>query len=650
MSVYFRAFSQGLKPDENLTLSEWADKYRILPSKGAAEPGRWRTARTPYLKEIMDCLSPQSPVRRVVFQKSSQVGGTEILINFFGFIAQKVGGPMMIVQPTIELAERFSKQRIAPMIEETPELRDLIAPARTRDSGNSILLKEFRGGVLVIAGSNSATSLRSMPVRFLACDEISAYAKDVGSGASLEGDPVSLAEKRTQTFSRRKIFLNSTPTSKDDCRIEQEYNRTDQRRYFVPCPHCSEMQWLKFRQLKWEDGNPRTARYECEKCGERIEEWQKTRMLAAGEWRATAYCEDPLVRGYHISALYSPLGWKSWAEIAEEFLKSKSDPALLRSFINSILGETFEEEYAAKLGADGLKARAELYDPNSIPDEVLALTAGVDVQDNRMACTIYGWGRDEECFSLFHQEIFGDPARPEIWKQLDEVLLREYKHNSGIMMNVAVAAIDTGGHFTHETYGYVRERKRLAPKTFIIGIKGQSQRNKPAIGSAVKVDINYKGQKLKAGVELYPVGTDTIKSTLYGRMKHNEPGPGYVHFHASLPDYYFEQITSEKQVTRFVKGFPIREWTKRDGVRNEALDCFVYAYAAMQFLYLRYNRATIWDQLEKKLHEKGVTVSTHEVTKEPEKNEQPKETPLRKAAPAPTLFPNAGSGGFINRW
>jgi phage terminase large subunit GpA-like protein len=317
VNVYTDSFAEGMRPDPALAVSDWADQFRVLPSKGAAEPGRYRTARAPFLREIMDCLSPSSPVQRVVFMKSSQVGGTEMGLNWLGCVIHMYPAPIMIVQPTIELAERFSKQRVAPMIEETKALRDLIAPSRTRDSGNSILLKEFRGGVVVMAGSNSGVSLRQMPVRFLFCDEVSGYEPD----ADGEGDPVSLAEKRTQTFgARKKIFLNSTPNIKDLCRIEFEYLRTDQRRYFVPCPHCQAMQWLKWGQLKWDEGLPNTAWYQCENCNGPIEELHKTRMLAAGEWRATSPLTDPLVRGYHISALYSPVGWKSWGECASEWL------------------------------------------------------------------------------------------------------------------------------------------------------------------------------------------------------------------------------------------------------------------------------------------------------------------------------------------
>jgi phage terminase large subunit GpA-like protein len=651
--TYAIAFAEGLRPDPTLTVSEWSDRYRILPSKGAAEPGRFRTSRTPYLREIMDCLSPSSPVSKIIFIKSSQVGGTEMGLNWLGSIIHLYPAPMMIVQPTLELAERFSKQRVQPMIDETPELAELIKPSRSRDSGNSTLLKEFRGGILVMSGSNSGVSLRQMPVRFLFCDEISGYEAD----ADGEGDPVSLAEKRTQTFGvRAKVFLNSTPKIKGTCRIEFEYEKTDKRRYFVPCPHCGEMQWLKWKQVKWDEGQPETVHYICEINGCVIREYHKTKMLTSGEWRATS-TGTPTVRGYHISALYSPLGWKSWAAIVMEFLDAvekqrAGDPELLKAWVNSILGETWEEEYAAKIGAEGLRARAELYEPNVAPEGVLALVAGVDVQDNRLSVSIWGFGRGEEAWLVARPVIFGDPARPDVWKQLDDVLFSKYRHALGYDMQIFAAGIDTGGHFTHETYGYVRERKGRG--TFVLAVKGQSQKGKPAIDQAKKVDINFRGQKLKWGVDLYPVGSDTIKSTLYARFKLDTPGPGYVHFPAFVSDEYFEEITSEKKVVRFIKGFPVTEWTKPAGRRNEALDEAVYARAALEFLFTKHHRKTVWDQLERKLHAQGITVEppaseAPEQTSEPNKTNAATDSPLKNAKVARNI-PKRRSGGFVSRW
>lgn len=584
---------ESLRFETELTVSEWADAHRVLSSKASAEPGPWRTDRTPYLREVMDCLSTTSQVQRVVLMSGAQVGKTEAGSNFLGYVISHAPGPMLLVQPTVEMAKRLSKQRLESMINETPCLRDKIAPARSRDSGNTLFAKEYAGGILLITGANSATGLRSAPCRYIFLDEVDAFPLDVDG----EGDPVTLAERRSTTFSRRKIFMTSTPTVKDFSRIESEFMVSDQRRFYVPCPHCGVMEWLKWPQLKWEDNDPKTTLYECEHCGERFSESHKTQMLTAGEWRPTAP-GDGKTAGFHLSSLYSPLGWKSWEEIVEDFLRAKGDAPRLKTWVNTILGETWEEDFASKVSANVLLDRCEHYTPGVLPDGALALTVGVDVQDNRLAVSVWAWGREEEGWLLDHQEIYGDPSRPELWKQLDEVVLREWEHERGMKLRPDVVAIDSGGHFTAEVYQYARERGRQG----VVAIKGSSQRGKAPIGKASKVDVNFKGKVLKNGAQVYPVGGDTIKTTLFGRLKHNEVGPGYLHFHMKATVEYFEQLTAEKQVLRSNRnGFPQREWVKKPNARNEALDCLVYAYAAVNLMYQRYDRRTIWDQLEKRL-------------------------------------------------
>ena len=595
--IYRAAFRDGLKPDPDLTVSQWADKYRMLSNKASAEPGPWRTDRTPYLKEIMDCMSANSAVQKVVFMAGAQLGKTEGINNVVGYMIAHAPGPALFVQPTIEMAKRLSKQRLDSLIHETPCLAEKVAPARSRDSGNTMFSKEFPGGILLLTGANSATGLRSAPCRWVLLDEVDAFPSDVDG----EGDPCALAERRASTFSRRKIILTSTPMVKDTSRIETEYLASDQRRYYVPCPHCEHMQWLQWKNLQWRDGDPRTAAYVCESCGTHIQEHYKSEMLRKGEWRATATSQDARTVGFHLSSLYSPLGWKSWEEIVGEFLRAKNDAPLLKTFVNTVLGETWEEETGAKLGADGLSERAEFYAAGEVPDGASILTAGLDVQDNRVAIGLYAWGRDEECWLVSHTEIYGDPAGQKLWDQVDDLLSRDYPHANGGRVKVAAVGCDSGGHYTSEVYAYARGRKGKG----IFALKGQSVRNKPPIGKPSKVDINYKGQVLKNSAEVYPVGTDTIKSTLFGRMKHNEPGAGYIHFHAEAGQEYFKQLTAEKQVVRYVKGFAIREWKKKAGDRNEALDCFVYSYAALHFLYMRFNRSTIFEQFERAVTDKN---------------------------------------------
>ena len=616
-NAWREGFLDGLRPEQPLTVSEWADQYRKLSSKASAEPGPWRTDRTPYLREPMDCLSSESPVQRVVMMFAAQTGKTEAGSNWLGYVIDHAPGPMLCVQPTIEMAKRLSKQRLESMITETPVLAAKIAPARSRDSGNTMFSKEFSGGIMLMAGANSATGLRSAPCRYLFCDEVDAFPADVDG----EGDPVSLAERRTTTFARRKILLTSTPTVKDFSRIEAEYERSDQRRFYVPCPSCNAMDWLKWGQLKWADGRPETAQYQCEHCGERFAEMHKPAMLRGGEWRATAP-SNGRTAGFHLSGLYSPLGWCSWEQLVDDFLRAKGDAPALKSFVNTRLAETWEEDYAAKVSADGLLARRLDYKPGTCPAGVVLLTGGVDVQDNRLAVSVWGWGEGETGWLVWHQELMGDPTQTEVWEQLDHVLATEWETECGKHLKLAQVAVDSGGHCTHEVYRYVRDRGSRG----VVAIKGSSRRNSPAVGKGSKVDVNWRGKVIKRGVTLYQLGTDTIKTTLFGRLRHNETTGG-LNFGLAADDEYYRQLTSERQALRYHRGFPIREWVKKAGDRNEALDCAVYGYAAMLIYGRRMNKATMWEQLRVQL-------------------EEGKKAPLRsRKQPAP-----AAAGGFVSNW
>tara|TARA_Y100001973_G_scaffold50639_1_gene75125 strand:+ start:386 stop:2269 length:1884 start_codon:yes stop_codon:yes gene_type:complete len=582
---------KNLQFEPDITVSDWADKNRILSGKASAEPGAWRTSRTPYLKEPMDCLSATHPIQRVVLQFGAQLGKTEAGSNWLGYVISTAPGPMLMVQPTVEMAKRLSRQRLEGLINETEVLSELVAPPRSRDSGNTMFSKDFPGGIMVLTGANSATGLRSMPCRYIFLDEIDSFPADLDN----EGDPVTLAEKRSMTFSRRKILMTSTPTVKDMSRVEMEYLQSDQRRFFIPCPKCKEMQWLKWSQIKFENNDPKTVKYECEHCKERFEEKHKADFLEKGKWLPTAP-SDGKTAGFHLSGLYSPLGWKSWEEIVSEFLLAKGDAPRLKSWCNTVLAETWEEDYAAKVGAETLMERVEVYEPEVIPEKAVLLTFGVDVQDNRLAISGWAWGRGEEGWLILHQEIYGDPGSSELWKQLDKIVLKPYPHELGGGFRADVIAIDSGGHFTNEVYAYCRERKKFG----VIAIKGASVKNKPPIGKPSRLDINWKGRAIKGGIELFTVGTDTVKTTLFSRMRHNDEGEGFLHFHHKLDIEYFNQLTAEKQVIRYVKGFPVREWVKKPSARNESLDTMVYAYAGVHRMYQRKDRRTIWDQLEER--------------------------------------------------
>ena len=593
------ALRDGLRPDPALTVSEWADRYRVLSQRASSEPGRWRTRRTPYLKEIMDCLSPASSVRRVVFMKGSQVGGTECGNNWIGYVIHQAPGPMMAVAPTVELAKRNSKQRIEPQIEDSPALRDRVKAARSRDSGNTILSKEFPGGVLVLTGANSAVGLRSMPARYLFLDEADGYPGD----ADGEGDPILLAERRAATFQRRKVYLVSTPKTKGLSRIEREYEDSDRRKFFVPCPQCGGFQTLTFDGLTWPEGQPEAAAYCCEHCGSLIDESRKTGMLEAGEWRPTPREGAPdngpdgvpgrgRTAGFHLSSLYSPVGWFSWVDAAAMFEAAKKNPDLMRGFVNTVLGEPFEEAHEAPEW-HRLYERRETYRIGTVPRGGLFLTAGADVQKDRIEVEVVVWGRDKESWSVDYQVLDGDTARPEVWDRLDQVLARDWPRHGGGTLPIRALCIDSG-YATQDAYAWVRKHPQAVwgpagaaarqPRT-AVAVKGQ-ERDVALLLGVSKADAGGR----RRGLRVWSVSSSVAKGELYRWLKLERPTdealeqgagypPGYCHF----PQYgeeYFRQLTAERRVIRIHKGFPRASWEKDPSRRNEALDCRVYARAA----------------------------------------------------------------------
>jgi phage terminase large subunit GpA-like protein len=576
-----------LRPPPQLTVSEWAERHRMLGSRASAEPGPWRTSRTPYLKDVMDALSAVHPARRVVFMKGAQVGATESGNCWLGYIMHHVPAPVLAVQPTVELAKRFSRQRIDPLLEETPALRERVAPARARDSGNTMLSKEFPGGILVLTGANSAVGLRSMTARFLFLDEVDAYPGDVAG----EGDPIALAEARARTFGwRRKAFLVSTPTIAGRSRIEREYLASDQRRFFVPCTACGEMQWLRFERLLWEKGAPETARYHCTACDHPMQEHDKTALLGGGEWRATAEGQDPHTIGFHISALYSPVGWLSWEQIARDWEAAQGKPEDIKTFRNTVLGETWQEQGEAP-DWERLVERREDFAMGVVPVGALVLTAGVDVQDDRLECDVWGWAEGFSSWLVDHVAIPGSPRDREPWDELARVLARDWPRErdskgGGGAMRIARLCVDTGGRDTAAVYGHLRRLRdpRIAPTK---GIDGWN-RAQPVQGPT-PVDALVNGQKLRRGLKLWTVSVSTWKADLYrrlwlGRGDAEELPLGWVHLPRAVEVEWVKQLVAEQlRTTKDRRGFARQEWAKlRD--RNEALDCAVLARAALWLL------------------------------------------------------------------
>jgi len=592
-----RVWRRGIRPDPDLTVSQWADAHRKLSSRASAEPGQYRTSRTPYLRAIMDALSPGHPAQRITFMKAAQVGATEAGNNWIGFVIHHAPGPMLAVLPTVEMAKRTSRGRIDPLIEDSPALKERVQPARSRDAGNSMLSKEFPGGILVLTGANSATGLRSMPARYVFLDEVDAYP----ASADEEGDPVTLAEARTTTFAhRRKVFMVSTPTIRGLSRIEREFEASDQRRYFVPCPHCDAIQWLQFERLRWAKGQPETAAYICEACEKPIAEHHKTQMLERGEWRATAVSDNPHAIGFHLSALYSPIGWKSWEQIARDWLAAQGSDEMLRAARNTLLGETWVESGEAPEW-QRLAERRESF-AAQIPAGGLFLTAGADVQKDRIEVDVWAWGRGLESWLVDHIVIPGGPDDPACWDKLTALLGRTWTHQNGAVMTLAKLAIDTG-YESAAVYAWAR-KQGIAQVAPVKGLEGFN-RATPVSGPTF-VDATVNGRKLKRGARLWTVATATFKAETYRYLRLERPEEpdaaapaGTVH----LPDWadseWLKQLVGEQLVTiRNKRGFARQEWQKLRE-RNEALDTRVYARAAAWILGADRFDERMWRQLEK---------------------------------------------------
>lgn len=586
----------------------------MLSAEASAEPGRWRTERAAYQRGIMDAISDPL-IHTVCVMSSAQVGKTEFLLNVIGYHVHQDAAPILLLQPTLEMAEAFSKDRLAPMCRDTPALHGRIKDPRSRDSGNTLLHKTFPGGHITMAGANSPASLASRPVRVVLCDEVDRYPASAGS----EGDPVGLAAKRTATFWNRKLVLVSTPTVKGVSRIERGYSESDQRRYFVACPHCGVMDHLRWGNVVFGDSAPSTARYGCEHCGALWSNAERWKAIRTGEWRATATGAAGVV-GFHLNELYSP--WRKIEEITADFLSKKSNPESLKTFVNTSLGETWEEQ-GETLDNDVLYRRREHY-PAAVPTGAVVLTAGVDVQDNRLEVEILGTGDGEESWGIAYHVLHGDPGRQALWDQLDELLDKTYQHESGVNLRVAAACVDSGGHHTQQVYKYCNARAARR----VYAIKGQGGAGLPLVGRATKGNLQR--------CDLYPVGVDTAKGIVYGRLQIQEPGPGYCHFPITPihdPEY-FAQLTAEKRVTRYSKGFPKQEWIKTRP-RNEALDCRVYAMAALAILNPNY----------KKIAAKLAPAEPAPVDDDAEN--ETSQTPIPQRQTKPT---KRRGGGFVRGW
>lgn len=563
----FKSIAKVLAPPPRLMVSDWADRYRRLSSESSAEPGQWNTSRAEYQRGIMDALNDPR-TERVVLMTSAQVGKTEILLNAIGYYMDYDPSPIMVLQPTLDMAKTFSKDRLAPMLRDSPALKDKVGDPRSRDSDNTVLHKKFTGGHVTIVGANSPSSLASRPVRILLADEVDRYPPSAGE----EGDPLSLAIKRTTTFWNRKMVFVSTPTIKGYSRIEQEYENSTREEWKVACPHCGEYQAFRWSQIRFDDGT-----MECPNCRSRFDEFVWKRQ--PGKWVARE--ENQGSRGFHLNELASP--WRRWEEVIADFKKAKDSPELLKTWVNTSLGESWEEK--SDTDASLVMKRREQY-MAQVPDEVLLLTCGVDVQDDRLELEVVGWSHGKESWGIEYQVFIGDTSQEPVWKQLDHYLQKEFTYADGAGIHITSTCIDSGGHRTSEVYKFCRAREHRR----IFAVKGRGGEGIPFIGKPSRNN--------RENAALFVLGVDQGKATIISRLKINFEGDGYCHFpmkkETGYNEDFFEGITSESMRIITKKGVRKVTWVKRPGVRNEPLDCRNYATAAMEifnpdFSYLEKN-------------------------------------------------------------
>lgn len=614
------AIDRGWEPKRPLTVSEWSDANRVLSVVGSAEPGPWKTSRTPYLREIMDQLSEQAPARIVAFMKSSQVGGTEVGSNWLGYIMAHAKGPVAVVMPTEKSLSDWMSQKFEPMAAVTPAVAAVLARRSNSGSDNNAQRKKFTGGILYAKTAGSTAELKSTSLRYAIADEVDEY-----DWTTLQGDPLGLLQVRLTTFHDRKIFVPSSPTMKDASRAEELWEGGDRRRYNVPCPHCGELQPLAWGNLRWSKrpDNPRRVQdawYVCRECGAEIPEHHKTAMLAeagyGGRARWIAEAPGAPYPSYHINALYSPVGLGlTWPELAAEWIEAQDDPAKLMRFMNTRLGETWADR-SRDIKANALEARAEPYDLRAVPQGCLVLTAGCDVQDDRIEIQILGHGRHDRTWTIDYHVLRGNPADEAIWDALADYLAATFVNAAGKTLKIEAVGIDSGGHHTHAVYAFVRSgrvRRCLA-------LKGASSPGRAILGKPSQQDVTWRGKTARKGVLLYSVGADTAKHLLYARLNGDadkDPADRKVRFSQQLESHYYDQLVAETFNPRR------NRWEIKKGKRNEALDTWVYALAASHHpeLYLHKWKAADWERRRQML--------------EPDSAEEEKVSPPDTAPPAP---------------
>jgi len=600
----WRKSAEFLRPPPKYTPSQWSEANVKIPL-GNAVPGAIRFANAPYQVEPLDMFADPD-VERITLMWGAQLGKTQLLNCAMGYFIAHEPASQMMMQPSQGDLHTWLETKFNPMCETNEALRDRIAKPRSREGVNNQSMKSYPGGFLMFSWSGSARTMRGRSAPKIYCDEVDGY------DYTAEGHPVSLLWQRAATFGdQRKLLVTSTPTIKGSSFVEKSYEDGDMRQFWIPCPHCNKEILLKWANIQWDKNEegihmPDTAFYACQECGSPISDTEKRMALRQGRWIAQKVFTGHA--SYHLNELYS--GFRRWKDIVRSFLEKKATNDL-QSFVNVSLAETWEEN-GEWIDDETLYGRREPMD--YVPRDVLFITSGVDIQDNRIELSIVGWGRNDESWVIEHETLWGDPSTPHVWEALDASLMRTYQTEDGRNLGIRASAVDSGGHHTNAVYHYC---KRNVARN-IYAIKGIPGEGKPIAGRPTKSN--------SVKCNLFPIGVHTAKMLLLSRLKIDQPGGGYIHFSEKLDEEYFKQLTSEKLTIRYHRGYQKREF-KKTRPRNEALDCYVYALASYTIANININAYA--DKLDQKAPETPA--------------EEPKKAVKRQ------FVPRTG-GNFVNSW
>jgi phage terminase large subunit GpA-like protein len=626
----YGAAARGLKPDPNMPVDEWADKFMIIPKdSGANEYGKYRSSRTPHARFVMRALSDSHPCKRVVLKGASQMLKTQVGLNWFGASVHQSPANFLWILPTGNLAKRTSA-RISKTIEAVPQLKERVAAPRSRDSVNTLDTKQYIGGALTIVTSGAAANLSELPARRVLYDEIDRAEANVNG----EGATWKLAEARQTTFEKnRKSYYPSSPTIEGESAIDELYQMGTMQEALADCPHCGHEQPLVFERLHLSDDG-QYAQYPCVACDYEMVESDKGKMFARGAWSDGGTGDGETI-SLTISGMFLPYGWFPWLGLLKEYAEAKvqlglGNEELMITFYNTRLARCWARA-KEQTKYDDLKNRAENYRLGTVPVGGLQLTAAIDTQNDRLEFKAIAWGEGLEGWIIDYQIIHGDPSDDAIWKRAAELVKTEYRHAYGEMMRIEAVFTDSGGAHTQDVYNFTHEHRRRG----VYAIKGASKPGRPIISAKPSpVDIDARGKTERRSGQLWFIGTDTAKDFLNGRWKRVE-GPGAIHFSTDLPEDYYKQLTSEYRVTVIKRGRKTSIWDKKQSDRNEALDLMVYNLAAAHHLGLHRKPETYWQSRRDKLNPRNLDMFKQ------------LEVPQVAAAPAPQAAVEAEEVGQV---